>query len=970
DNPYLLELLFLVLNRRRSFIFFNGQRSRPLLPQPAAAVSPSAAATIAAATAAASAGGPPPVFAVPRENKSPMHWLVDLALARRFEQRDTLNVTIIASLLRPFGASAEVLAPSTRRPPENLEELRLKMILRVLQLSSFNGKMKALNELNKAITSVSYYQHRHRDPEGFLTPEKIAEWIQRNQVLSIVLKENLHQPQYVEKLEKLIRFMIKEKQLPASELLDKIWDAQRGKHEAIVKNVHDLLAKLAWDFSADQLDHLFVCFQNSWRNAEKKEREKLLELIRRLAEDDKEGIGSNRKLQWIDRTVAEMDKGDKWILPALKHIRDICCLFHEPPHQQYPKNQSQGYRNDVINKLNNTHNILTRVATNLVQYTEKASKFAKAGPSPSHGGRHQLLSEFLSSTNLRAEKLLVRHHSAYMDDINMIGGDYLWRLAIEGSDLVADKATNLLKEMYTHLGPKLTSKLAVIHEDFIQSCLDRLRAGFDTVSCVKGDPAAAAKVAEECGKCETDDRFGEERQQPRLMHACVATASESYCGCRRGQPRAVRASPRRTHVSPQAAALAAPETGRQQQLSKAITRCLRDLLDLMPPTIARCSCSLALLRRFNSRRVQRPSLARSTPRTLCFDKAGPSELLYNAQNCCTACWFPAKRVRLSGQPAAACEHGLPDLGPTGSPAKLEKLIHLWLVRLAKLLLTGVAFALALRSTERRPQLLPVNWLTAPESSSASIQHTPIICGDYLLKQHCSRVASRTSVRSLCESSALLRQDLPALASTEACGRGCQAGLGLAPLTLVELAYRPYEEVNSSVRFESLCRRALWQLFITDATDPLCPPANEVRDSARERQFAIIAPAVSLDTRPLLFLYHFAGHLRVCKSWSRSRDLADATLAVERADAQLIAAMPQGCIVDLIVALCTDCLENLHSGLTDRLVRMYYSDCCRMPPLRMGIPAPDRYSPRKPFNELSHRHFRNHTNLFRIGLSNT
>ncbi|KTF83353.1 hypothetical protein cypCar_00045221, partial [Cyprinus carpio] len=34
-----------------------------------------------------------------------------------------------------------------------------------------------------------------------------------------------------------------------------------GKHEAIVKNVHDLLAKLAWDFSPEQLDHLFACFE-------------------------------------------------------------------------------------------------------------------------------------------------------------------------------------------------------------------------------------------------------------------------------------------------------------------------------------------------------------------------------------------------------------------------------------------------------------------------------------------------------------------------------------------------------------------------------------------------------------------------------------------------------------------------------------------------------------------------------------
>ena len=119
------------------------------------------------------------------------------------------------------------------------------------------------------------------------------EWIQQNNVLSIVLRDSLHQPQYVEKLEKIIRFMIKEKALTLQDL-DKIWEAQAGKHEAIVKNVHDLLAKLAWDFSPEQLDHLFDCFQGSWVNASKKQREKLLELIRRLAEDDKEGVMANK----------------------------------------------------------------------------------------------------------------------------------------------------------------------------------------------------------------------------------------------------------------------------------------------------------------------------------------------------------------------------------------------------------------------------------------------------------------------------------------------------------------------------------------------------------------------------------------------------------------------------------------------------------------------------------------------------
>lgn len=57
--------------------------------------------------------------------------------------------------------------------------------------------------------------------------------------------------------------MIKENSLTLDDL-DAIWKAQHGKHEAIVKNLHDLLAKLAWDFTPDQLDHLFDCFKVSY----------------------------------------------------------------------------------------------------------------------------------------------------------------------------------------------------------------------------------------------------------------------------------------------------------------------------------------------------------------------------------------------------------------------------------------------------------------------------------------------------------------------------------------------------------------------------------------------------------------------------------------------------------------------------------------------------------------------------------
>lgn len=65
-------------------------------------------------------------------------------------------------------------------------------------------------------THCSFFLH------PFIPPQ---EWIQQNHILSIVLRDSLHQPQYVEKLEKILRFVIKEKALTMQDL-DNIWAAQ------------------------------------------------------------------------------------------------------------------------------------------------------------------------------------------------------------------------------------------------------------------------------------------------------------------------------------------------------------------------------------------------------------------------------------------------------------------------------------------------------------------------------------------------------------------------------------------------------------------------------------------------------------------------------------------------------------------------------------------------------------------------
>ncbi|XP_024141700.1 ubiquitin specific peptidase 9 isoform X2 [Oryzias melastigma] len=610
----------------------------------------------------------------------------------RFMSGQALNVQIIAALIKPFGQCYEFLTlhtvkkyflpviemvpqflenltdeelkkeakneakndalsmiikslknlasrvPGQEETVKNLEIFRLKMILRLLQISSFNGKMNALNEVNKVISSVSYYTHRHNpEEEEWLTAERMAEWIQQNHILSIVLRDSLHQPQYVEKLEKILRFVIKEKALTMQDL-DNIWAAQAGKHEAIVKNVHDLLAKLAWDFSPEQLDHLFDCFKASWTNASKKQREKLLELIRRLAEDDKDGVMAHKvlnllwnlahsddvpvdimdqalnahikildyscsqdrdtqKIQWIDRFIEELRTNDKWVIPALKQIREICSLFGEAPQNLRKKRpiyiqtnlvgQTQRsphvfYRHDLINQLQHNHALVTLVAENLSAYMETMRQLSKEeqaefdpqtvrpGSRYSHVQEVQerlnflrfllkdgqlwlcapqakqiwkclaenavflcdreacfkwysklmgdepdldpdinkdffennvlqldpsLLTEngmkcferFFKAVNCREGKLVAKRRAYMMDDLELIGLDYLWRVVIQGSDDIANRAIDLLKEIYTNLGPKLQVNQVEIHEDFIQSCFDRLKASYDTLCVLDGD---------------------------------------------------------------------------------------------------------------------------------------------------------------------------------------------------------------------------------------------------------------------------------------------------------------------------------------------------------------------------------------------------------------------------------------------------------------------------------------------------
>lgn len=547
--------------------------------------------------------------------------------------------------------------PNQENLLRTLEMCRLKIILRVLQISSFNGKMNALNEINKVLGYVSYFPHRQISEEDndILNAEKMAEWIRDNNVLGVVLRDSLHQPQYVEKLEKILRFLIKEKALTFDDL-DSVWRAQAGKHEAIVKNVHDLLAKLAWDFNTEQLDYLFKCFQTCMKTANKKQRERLLELNRRLAEDDKNGMMAQKvlklfwtlahseipevldqallshvkildyscsqerdaqKTMWLDKCVDELKLGDDWALPALRLIREICTLY-ETTSSHTQRIHQLLTRQQVIDRLQNEHTLVILVTASLTRYMDKVRTQVRLDPSLDpmnlmldkrypHPQQIQerleflkfllkdgqlwlcaeqakqiwqcltvnaafpsdreecfrwfgklmgdepdldpginkdffennllkldpvLLTEsgikcferFFKAVNSKEERLKGKQRGYVLDNEDLIGKDYLWRVITDADENIAYKAIDLLKEVSTALSLRLQANLTEFHENFISDCCDRLQNYYETVKML-------TNLIDENVKTPEDDIITRRLQTSDKMCRVVRTLQEYIREC-------------------------------------------------------------------------------------------------------------------------------------------------------------------------------------------------------------------------------------------------------------------------------------------------------------------------------------------------------------------------------------------------------------------------------------------------------
>ena len=68
-----------------------------------------------------------------------------------------------------------------------------------------------------------------------------------------------------------------------------------------------------------------------------------------------------------------------------------------------------------------------------------------------------------------------------LHDEDLIGIEYLWKLITNGSDDVAVRSIQLIKEIYTNISPQLKHDIKRIHQAFIQDCFQRLRQVYDAL---------------------------------------------------------------------------------------------------------------------------------------------------------------------------------------------------------------------------------------------------------------------------------------------------------------------------------------------------------------------------------------------------------------------------------------------------------------------------------------------------------
>uniref|UniRef100_F1KPN6 ubiquitinyl hydrolase 1 n=1 Tax=Ascaris suum TaxID=6253 RepID=F1KPN6_ASCSU len=285
----------------------------------------------------------------------------------------------------------------------------LRYILRVLQVAPFAGRIAALEELQAILLNVTQC--------SIIPIGEIAEWLRKQSTIEILFRDNLHHPAFCERLERVVRVLLEKNAIIPDEL-DIMWDAQKEKHDAVQRNFHDLIAKLASAFNNQLQERLFARMKQSWTNSSSRERTLLLDLIRRIGIDSSENAeraltlrslsllwdlfrderlcvelmdaaldahysiiesvtrADDVRREYIHKCIEELLTDSVFVLSTLKHMQRLMMIAPDCTFSA-TKNMS---KNEFIETVQRDTELCSRLSTNLSIYMDKVRTYVRNLP--------------------------------------------------------------------------------------------------------------------------------------------------------------------------------------------------------------------------------------------------------------------------------------------------------------------------------------------------------------------------------------------------------------------------------------------------------------------------------------------------------------------------------------------------------------------------------------------------------------
>ena len=191
------------------------------------------------------------------------------------------NLATLSSLMRHAQTLLSAILPPARAA-RTVIVVQRGLILAMLSASTFSQQLAGVREINAMLdaasppprpvvgpmlSDASAFSQEASDASVEENAKSAVQWLEAENVLSRTLRSHLHLKQYVEQVERIMRFLLRRGCL-RDEHLDIVWSIteKQDTFEETKANMFALLAALAVDFSPSQLDRC-VCLAwayNSW----------------------------------------------------------------------------------------------------------------------------------------------------------------------------------------------------------------------------------------------------------------------------------------------------------------------------------------------------------------------------------------------------------------------------------------------------------------------------------------------------------------------------------------------------------------------------------------------------------------------------------------------------------------------------------------------------------------------------------